>query len=137
MSIHLKKGSAFLEVVISMAMLGVVLTSLFVTTGSCMNWILKTSSKLSVVLPLKHSFYLVTFDPSEEEKRTLPLPAYCTVGSIQFTQKKVAGHSVFSRFTNLYLQSAQTDIVSPAGSRAVSFGLLACIAPKRTTEEVS
>ncbi len=135
MSIHLKSGFAFIEVVISMAMLGVILTSLFVTTGSCMNRVFKTSLNLSMILPLKHSFYLVELDPSEKEKRTIPLPSYCSVGSIEYKQKKVAENSLFSRFTNLYLQESETFLEQDPRKRTVSVGLFVCIPPKQKDTE--
>ena len=137
MSIHLKKGFAFMEVVISMAMLGIVLTSLFVATGSSMQRVLKTSLNLALILPLKHSFYLVMLDPSEEKKQTLPLPAYCNTGSIDYRQKKIETGSVFFRFTNLYLQDAATLPPQDPRNRMITQGLLICIPPKQKKQDVT
>ena len=73
-----------------------------------MTRIANASSRLKLILPLKHSFYLEALDTRDLERKELPLPAYCAVGSVTCEHKQVSSESVFSRFEYMTEHKAST-----------------------------
>ena len=105
---RLCKGSIFIEVVIALAMVSVILTTVFSVNNAIFSRVVSSALSIRLLLPLKYSFYRVLLEPTEDEKKDIPLPEFFDTEKVMFTKTLVKEQSILHRFRYLFTESAQT-----------------------------